>query len=143
MFNEKAYRPEKGVQPCYSRNLAVVTQKTKAVLRSFVNSQTTKGNTNYSQAFEAAFDYFISSDNTITGIYIYVHCSVWRICLFSNFSFFFIFALYDLIDGSSLRQSDPVCVWWRQLGWRQRIDGYSWSQRTARELGCHPYICNW
>lgn len=70
MFNEKAYRPEKDVQPCYGRNLAVVTQKTKAVLRSFVNSQTTKGNTNYSLAFEAAFNYFMSSGNTITGIYI-------------------------------------------------------------------------
>lgn len=76
MFNEKAYRPEKDVQPCYGRNLAVVTQKTKAVLRSFVNSQTTKGNTNYSLAFEAAFIYFMSSGNTITGICIYVHCSV-------------------------------------------------------------------
>uniref|UniRef100_K1RDU8 VWFA and cache domain-containing protein 1 n=1 Tax=Magallana gigas TaxID=29159 RepID=K1RDU8_MAGGI len=67
MFNEKAYRPEKDVQPCYGRNLAVVTQKTKAVLRSFVNSQTTKGNTNYSLAFEAAFNYFMSSGNTITA----------------------------------------------------------------------------
>lgn len=73
MFNEKAYRPEKDVQPCYRRNLAVVTQKTKAVLRSFVNSQTTKGNTNYSLAFEAAFNYFMSSGNTITGIYIYIY----------------------------------------------------------------------
>lgn len=62
---------------------------------------------------------------------------------FLTFHSFFIFALYDLIHGSSLRQSDPVCVWWRQLRWRQRIDSYSWSQRTARELGCHPYIRNW
>lgn len=29
---------------------------------------------------------------------------------FLTFHFFYIFALYDLIDGSSLRQSDPVCV---------------------------------
>lgn len=70
MFNEKAYRPEKDVQPCYGRSLAVVTQKTKAVLRSFVNSQTTEGNTNYSQAFEAAFDYFMSSTKRMTGFHI-------------------------------------------------------------------------
>lgn len=76
-------------------------------------------------------------------LYICTLFSLMNRLIFYLFIPIFCFALYGLIDGSSLRQSDPVCVWWRQLRWWQRLDGHSRSQRTARELGCHPYIRNW
>ncbi|XP_062581398.1 VWFA and cache domain-containing protein 1-like [Saccostrea cucullata] len=61
MFNDNAYVPTSSNQPCYGNQLAVVTRKTKSVLKSFINTKTSEGNTNYSKAFSKAFDYFQTS----------------------------------------------------------------------------------